>query len=283
MSGQVRNKASNSDKRETLKAKTIVITGGSGYLGHAMLRHLLKCGANVINLCRHRPDFPREHAKRAQHISVDFYDTDTLVKILEGLTKERDKIDVLINNSFDFSTKSGFNHPSGRIENLTKETFFSGIESGIYWPLLCSQIIGRKMIEQRYGNIINIASLYSFLVADYHMYQGRSIFNPVIYPISKHALLGLTKYIASFWSEYNIRCNCLSPGVFPNVAPPKKDQDEPNKVRDDEFIEILKSKCSLKRVGVPEDLLSALEFLCSDKSAYVTGANIVVDGGWSVL
>jgi len=139
------------------------------------------------------------------------------------------------------------------------------------------------MIERRQGNIVNIASLYSFLVADYRMYKGRTVFNPVIYPLAKHGLLGLTKYIASFWSEYNIRCNCLSPGTFPNIHKDKEKSEAPNRVTDDEFIEILEKKCSLGRVGVPSDLLSAIEFLCSDKSAYMTGSNVVVDGGWSVL
>ena len=188
---------------------------------------------------------------------------------------------MLVNNSFDFSVRTGFNHPSGRIEGITKETFLSGVESGIYWPLLCSQIVGRKMMEQGGGHIVNIASLYSFLVADYQIYEGRDTFNPVTYPISKHALLGLTKYIASFWSGHNVRCNCLSPGTFPNVE--TGPEDTPNAVDDRVFLEILEGKCSLGRVGVPSDLFGALEFLCSDKSSYMTGANLVVDGGWSVL
>ena len=268
---------------ESLEGKVIVITGASGHLGHSMVGHLLKCGARVINLGRRAPKIPTGYLKKCKHISVDFYKTDLLTNTLTQLISETKRIDVLINNSFDFSTKTGFNHPSGRIENLTKETFFNGLESGIYWPLLCVQIIGRKMIEQRQGNIINIASLYSFLVADYRIYKGRQIFNPVIYPIVKHGVLGLTKYIASFWSEFNIRCNCLSPGIFPNAGVQKDRQAEPNKVQDNEFLNILKNKCGLGRVGQPEDLHSAIEFLCSDKSAYLTGSNIVVDGGYSVL
>lgn len=259
------------------------MTGGSGYLGCAMVNHLLTCGASVINLGRRRPAFDNKKVERARHITVDFYDTEALSHELESLVSELETIDILVNDAFDFSTKTGFNHPSGRIENVTKETFLNGLESGLYWPLLCSQIVGRKMIKQRRGNIINITSLYSSYVADYRIYKGRKIFNPVTYPLSKHALLGLTKYIASFWSEHNIRCNSLSPGIFPNVGPKKDATAEPNKVQDQEFLELLAAKCSLGRVGIPEDLLAAIEFLCSDKSSYLTGSNIVVDGGWSVL
>lgn len=268
----------------TLSGKTIIFSGGSGYLGSAMIEHLLKCGARVINLGRRKPQVLKKYSKTAQHYSVDFYKTELLSEILTEILDDLKKVDILINNSFDFSPKTGFNHPTGRIENLTKKTFLKGIESGLFWPLFCSKIVGKKMMRQNHGNIINITSLYASLVADYRIYKGRDIFNPVIYPMSKHGLLGLTKYIASFWSEYNIRCNCLSPGTFPNVkANSEKNDSMPNKVNDEEFLEILERKCSLGRFGVPSDLLSSLEFLCSDKSSYMTGSNIVVDGGWSVL
>jgi len=272
-----------SDISTPLKENTIVFSGGSGYLGEAMVAHLLECGAVVINLGRKKPAIFSSYPERGKHLTVDFYNTEALTETLESINAWSKPVDVLVNNAFDFSQKTGFNHPSGRLENITKETFLKSMESGLYWPLLCSQIIGKKMIERRQGNIVNIASLYSFLVADYRMYKGRTVFNPVIYPLAKHGLLGLTKYIASFWSEYNIRCNCLSPGTFPNIHKDKEKSEAPNRVTDDEFIEILEKKCSLGRVGVPSDLLSAIEFLCSDKSAYMTGSNVVVDGGWSVL
>jgi len=265
---------------DSLGDKVIVFTGGSGYLGNSMVNHLINCGAELINLGRKEPLWNTINARRGKHYVVDFYQSEKLSNILENLVSEFSRIDVLVNNSFDFSSATGFNDPKGRIENLEKDTFLKAMESGLYWPLLCSQIVGEKMIDQGGGNIINITSLYSELVADYRIYKGRNIFNPVNYPMVKHGLLGLTKYIASFWSEYNIRCNSLSPGTFPNFEP---EISSPNQVKDHEFLEILKSKCSLNRVGEPGDLLSAIEFLCSDKSSYMTGSNIIVDGGWSVL
>jgi NAD(P)-dependent dehydrogenase (short-subunit alcohol dehydrogenase family) len=264
----------------SLSGKVIIFSGGSGYLGAAMAKHLLDCGATLINLGRNKPDIMSKYTERAKHYSVDFYDTEKLTETLTDVVNEFECIDILVNNSFDFSSETGFNDPSGRLENLKKDTFLKAMESGIYWPLLCSQIVGSKMIDQGYGNIINITSLYSNLVADYRIYKGRKTLNPVNYPIAKHGLLGLTKYIASFWSEHNIRCNCLSPGTFPNI---QNDTASPNKVKDDEFINILNNKCSMGRVGKPDDLLTAIEFLCSEKSSYMTGTNIVVDGGWSVL
>ena len=150
---------------------------------------------------------------------------------------------------------------------------------------LSSLLYGKddEVLDSKGFNIVNITSLYASLVADYRMYEGRDVFNPVTYPVSKHGLVGLTKYIASFWAPHGIRCNCLSPGSFPNTTSKKDDPSAPNSVEDDEFLNILNRKCSLGRTGVPKDLESAIQFLCSEKSSYLTGANLLVDGGWSVL
>jgi len=266
-----------------LEGKKIIFSGGSGYLGAVMAECLLKCGAKVANIGRRVPKFLSEYPTQASHYKANFYESGDLTIALEQAIEELGGVDVLVNNSFDFSSKTGFNDFSGRIENISKETFMKGLESGIYWPLHCTQVVGKRMIEQKYGNIVNIASLYSILVADYRMYEGRDIFNPVTYPVSKHGLVGLTKYIASFWAPHGIRCNCLSPGSFPNTTSKKDDPSAPNSVEDDEFLTILNRKCSLGRTGVPTDLVSAIKFLCSEKSSYLTGANLVVDGGWSVL
>ncbi|MBL79358.1 MAG: hypothetical protein CMH70_04945 [Nitrosomonadaceae bacterium] len=270
-------------EKSQLKGKKILFSGGSGYLGAVMAEHLLTCGAKVANIGRRTPDFLSKYPNQAFHFKADFYESEDLTNVLAQAIEELGGVDVLVNNSFDFSPRTGFNDPAGRIENISKETFMKGLESGIYWPLHCSQIVGKRMIEQKHGNIVNIASLYSFLVADYRMYEGRDIFNPVTYPVSKHGLVGLTKYIASFWAPHGIRCNCLSPGSFPNTLSQKDDPSAPNLVDDKEFLNILNQKCSLGRTGVPKDLESAIQFLCSEKSSYLTGANLVVDGGWSIL
>ena len=195
-----------------LEGKKIIFSGGSGYLGEVMAERLLKCGAKVANIGRRMPKFLAEYPTQASHYKVDFYESEDLTDVLGQAIEGLGGVDVLVNNSFDFSPKTGFNDPSGRIENISKETFMKGLESGIYWPLHCTQVVGKRMIEQKYGNIVNITSLYASLVADYRMYEGRDVFNPVTYPVSKHGLVGLTKYIASFWAPHGIRCNCLSPG-----------------------------------------------------------------------
>ena len=266
---------------KSLDNKIILLTGGSGYLGEAMGSHLLDCGAYVINLGRTKPNFC-DNRKSSRHYQVDFYETRTLEHSLNEIIGEYKKIDILVNNSFDFSENTGFNSEKGRVNNIDKETFLRGINSGIYWTFQCSQIVGLQMLKQNYGVIINIASLYSFLVPDSRMYEHTKIFNPVTYGVSKHGIMGLTKYLASFWGRQGVRVNALSPGTFPNNSNPKK-KNSPNTVQDDLFMDMLAKKCALNRVGVPSDLVSALEFLCSSKSRLLHGENIVIDGGWSLM
>jgi len=266
---------------KTLKDKIILLTGGSGYLGETMGAHLLNLGAFVINIGRKEPQFCRDN-NFSRHYRVDFYDSHLLEQTLSIIFSEYKTLDVLINNSFDFSTTTGFNTHKGRINSIDRETFLAGINSGIYWTFQCSQFVGVEMLKKKKGIIINIASLYSFLVPDSRMYENTEIFNPVIYSVSKHGVMGLTKYLASFWGRQGIRVNALSPGTFPNISSVSK-EDSPNEVKDNSFIEMLENKCALKRVGKPEDLSSALEFLCSDNSRLLNGENIVVDGGWSLL
>lgn len=266
--------------KNKLNKKNILITGGSGYLGEAMGERLASAGASLINIGRTEPNFCKSN-KSAKFIKADFYSDDSLDESLNEAIQLCGNVDVLINNSFDFSQKTGFNTNLGRIENINKETFINGITSGIYWPTRCSQIIGQHMKINKTGNIINIASLYSFLVPNSKMYENTNIFNPVIYSLSKHATSALTKYLASFWGPYGIRVNSLSPGTFPNTKG-SLDKESPNSVEDNRFLDMLNQKCILGRVGVPKDLGAAIEYLCSDKSKKLTGENIVIDGGWSL-
>ena len=264
-----------------IKKKIVLITGGSGFLGEEMGSHLIRCGYYVINLGRKKPIFSND-ISTSIHFAVDFYKSQSLEKKLNEVIKKYKKIDILVNNSFDFSKKTGFNSEIGRVENINKKTFMNGLESGIYWTFQCSQILAKHMIKNKKGVIINIASLYSFLVPDSKMYKKTKVFNPVIYSTSKHGVMGMTKYFASFWGPFGIRVNALSPGTFPNNQK-NNNKAYPNKVEDSNFMKLLSGKCALDRVGIPSDLNSALEFLCSEKSSLLHGQNIVIDGGWSLL
>lgn len=266
-----------------LKNKTAIITGAAGYLGKSICGGLLEydCdvilfgrGNKIIKLYKYLQNNYR--SCKVNYYDVDLYDTDKFKFCLRDSIKDDKKIDILINNAFDFSKDTGFNDESGRFENISKEQWLKSLESGLYWPFLTIQIIGEQMKKQEQGSIINISSMYGLISPDPSLYENTETFNPPTYSTVKSGLFGLTKYAASFYGKYGVRCNSISPGPFPNIEEGKNKPD--NKV-----IERLIKKIPLKRVGKPEDLKGAIVFLSSDCSSFVNGANLVVDGGFTII
>ncbi len=269
----------------SLANKVAIVTGAAGYLGKAFSESLLFAGAKVVLLGRGErivkvaDSFKEKYGDdKVDFYQVDFFDEKAhRNSLLDSIDKNK-KIDILVNNAFEFSKKTGFNDPSGKVETISREQWMRGLESGVYWPALSTQVIGEKMKQQGNGSIINISSMYAIISPDPDLYKGVDVFNPPVYSASKAAIMAFTKYSASFYGEYGMRCNAILPGSFPNVgmdsynSPPK----------DEGFINRLNKKTILGRCGVPEDLMGSLIFLASDSSSYITGQGIVVDGGWSV-
>ena len=265
-----------------LKGKNCIITGASGYLGRTMAEALLENNANVdlygrgekiIKLHTELQDNYRT-CKVIYH-DVDLYDTDNFKKCLLDSIKQNKRIDILINNAFDFSKDVGFNDESGRFENLSKDKFMRGMESGVYWYLLSTQIIGEQMKKQRNGSIINISSMYGQVSPDPLLYENTETFNPPTYSIVKSGLLGLTRYVSSFYGKYRVICNSISPGPIPNTEGKNKP--------DNKVLKRLIKKIPLGRCGKPEDLNGAIVFLSSDFSSFVTGTNLIIDGGFTII
>ena len=133
---------------------------------------------------------------------------------------------------------------------------------------LCSQIIGKEMVSQGAGVIVNIGSIYGLVGTDQSIYGESGINAPAVYSASKGGMINLTRYLATYWGNKGIRVNCLSPGGVENN-------------QDSEFIKKYCLKTPLGRMAKPDDFKGALLFLCSKASSYMTGANLVVDGGWT--
>ena len=128
------------------------------------------------------------------------------------------------------------------------------------------------------GSIINISSMYGIVSPRPSLYEGTDFFNPPTYSVNKAGIIALTRYVASFWGEYGVRCNAVAPGPFPNVK-----GDSFNHVDSDApFLKRLKNNTALKRVGHPSDLRGALIYLASEASSFMTGQVIVIDGGWTI-
>jgi len=250
-----------------LKSKIVVITGGYGYLGSAMANFLLEYGAIVYILARNKSKFDLEFSNQlsAYFIKTDVQSIKSIDRSIVEIGNKEGRIDILINNAYYGVS----NHP----EKMTSGEFRKGIDGSLnqLYDFIRASIKYLKLSEN--GKIINIASMYGIVVPDLNIYNGREEFlNPPNYGTAKAGVIHLSKYYAMYLGKYNINVNSISPGPFPSE----------NIQKDKEFIKRLENKTKLKRIGIPEDLKGIILLLSSSLSSYITGQNIVIDGGWTV-
>jgi len=254
-----------------MTGKTALITGGAGHLGTAMSRALAAFHADVfiasrdIEKCKLlAKDLDHEFGGQCEGVAVDVSSEESVRACVNEVMEKTGKIDVLVNNAA-FSVK-------GYFEELDEELWKKAIDGTIHSVFrMCSAVIP-QMKERSSGSIINIASMYGMVSPDPKIYRGEVKFNnPACYGAGKAAVLQLTRYLAGYYGQNGIRCNSITPGPFPSKSVQETSW----------FIDNLAEKTMLKRIGQPEDLMGALILLASDAGAYITGANICVDGGWT--
>lgn len=275
------------DRLFTLEDKTVVLTGAAGFLGRTFGSALLANGAKVVALGRGDRILREGQTWKDQFGAdkvvvhqVDMYDDDALRAVCADIAERERRIDVLVNNAYELGPQTGFNTPSGSLENASFEQWQRNLQCGVIWAVTTTQILGARMKAQGYGSIINIATMYSAVAPRPQLYEGTASLNPPGYSAAKAALAAFTRYTASFWGRNGVRANCISPGPFSNT----EDLDGPNSVAEDSpFVQRLKGSTSLNRIGRPAELCGALLFLASDASSYVTGQNLFVDGGWTTV
>ncbi|SDW45514.1 gluconate 5-dehydrogenase [Lutibacter oricola] len=250
-----------------IKDKVVLVTGGYGYLGSAISEILADYGAVVYvggrNILKFNEKFKNNDS--IKFIELDVSDMESIELSFQRIFEKEKKIDVLINNAYFGAA----NHP----EKLTSDEWRMGMEGGVnqYFDMIKTSIPYIK--KSKFGKIINIASMYGVVVPDLAIYNGREEFlNPANYGTSKAAIIHLTKYYAMYLSKYQINVNTISPGPFPSKEVQK----------DIEFVQRLKDKTKLKRIGEPDDLKGVILLLASNSSNYITGQNISVDGGWTL-
>jgi NAD(P)-dependent dehydrogenase (short-subunit alcohol dehydrogenase family) len=271
----------------SLEGKTAVLTGASGFLGRTFALALLANGARVVALGRSERLVTEAAAWANQFgedkISVrqiDMYEAAALDDLCDAIAAEEKSIDVLINNAHELGSATGFNVPEGSLENSTFDQWQRNLQGGVYWAVQTTQRLGVRMKAQRAGSIVNIATMYATVAPRPQLYEGTESLNPPGYSASKAALAAFTRYTASFWGRDGVRANCISPGPFSNT----EDVAGQNSVAEDSpFVQRLKGYTVLNRIGRPIELCGALLFLASDASTYVTGQNLIVDGGWTAV
>jgi gluconate 5-dehydrogenase len=267
----------------SLEGRTAVLTGAAGFLGRTMGEALLANGARVIALGRSErldevvADWRARHGEAtAVAHRVDMYDCEAFTATLERIAAE-EQVDVLVNNAHEMGPATGFNVEEGRLEHADIDAWARNLTGGIVWAAMTTKHLGAGMCARRAGSIVNISSMYGVVAPSPRLYEGTDFVNPPGYSSAKAGMLGLTRYVASFWGGYGVRCNAMLPGPFSNV-----EDEGPNTVAgDDPFLARLAERTCLGRVGSPDELAGALVFLTSDASSYVTGHTLLVDGGWT--
>lgn len=264
----------------SLEGKVIVVTGGAGYLGSAMVKELLEHGGTVVV-----DDIAMKSAEEivgtcdlAKNLHILHYNLENTAEIVEMFneTKKRcGRIDVLVNCAA-YGGGAGGKPVVGKtvgnvIEQITDDVWRRGIDGTIDVSFRCTREVLPFFYENGKGNIINIASMYGVVSPDPRIYGTSGQNSPPPYGTGKAAVLQFTRYCAAHLASKNIRVNAVTPGPFPN----------PKGLVGDEFKKKLEDKTMLGRVGVPRDIAGAIVLLASEASAFMTGSNITVDGGWT--
>ncbi|MEK7589162.1 MAG: SDR family oxidoreductase [Patescibacteria group bacterium] len=268
-----------------MAGKTALITGGAGYFGKEFVRGLLDSGARVIVIEKPevgyevRDSFKGEYPGRTFWHEVNLFDEKATDKVYTKILKEH-QVDILINNAFVFGSQTGFYlRRRETIKSATHDEFRNAFEAGIWWAVQSTKKFGLAMKERGGGSIINITSSLGVIAPSPTTYEGfKHSINPPAYSVVKAGLLHWTRYSASFLAP--VRVNALSPGAIPNL---KEGHHKAGKEYDDGFLPSLAKKMVLSRCGKVHELVGPLIFLASDASSYVTGHNLLVDGGWTVI
>ena len=248
-----------------VKGKNIILTGSAGHIGYHLALGLLKNGANLTCIVRDYKKKNRISKIRNEGANIIKLNLSRIDKVDEFFNDICGKhIHGLINNAA-FS-------PPGQLEDVTYENWSEGIEGVLNIPFYIMQK-SIPLLKPVNGCIVNIASMYGIVSPDPVNYMGaEENVNPPHYGAGKAALIQLTKYAAVELAKYGIRVNAISPGPFPNNSVQKNSH----------FIKTLSKNVPLGRIGKPEELLGPVLFLLSSASSYITGQNIIVDGGWTV-
>ena len=269
-----------------LSNKTAVVTGGLGLLGIQHGMALAEMGANVI-LADLKPDGQQEHIRGLNseigreaffYHSLDVSDETRVRQFSEDMNQSYGPVSILINNAAinPAVSKDGSGVNFSRLEQFPLESWNAEISVGLTGAFLCSRYFGTLMAQRQQGIILNIASDLSVIAPDQRLYRKNNLpedqqpVKPVTYSVIKTGLIGLTRYLASYWAGVGVRVNALSPGGVFNQQP-------------DDFVEKLEGLIPMGRMAHVDEYKSTIQFLCSEASSYMTGQNIVVDGGRSVI
>jgi len=258
-------------KKFSLEGKVTFVTGGVGLLGKEVTKALADAGGKVIILeidQKKAEEFKQQLKLEGCDVEVEIFDVTALEQIdqsIDNLYKKYGKLDIWVNAAYPRTPDWG-----EKVENLSLKSFQKNVEMHLNSYSWISRKVCLIMKEQKGGSLINFGSIYGVVGNDFTVYEGTTMSSPMGYSAIKGGIINLSRYLASYFGEYNVRVNTICPGgVFDN--------------QNETFVKNYSKKTPLKRMCNPDEVAGAVLFLASDASSYVTGISLMVDGGWTAV
>jgi len=245
-------------KRGILDGKVIIVTGGSGLLGAAFINDIVDEGGIAINA--------DVNGGNGEFIYTDITKNESIDELLKVVVEKYGKIDGIVNNAYPRTKDWGTTFEDISFESW-RNNFDFQLNSYFYFTQKVLKYMNKSEIK---GSIVNIASIYGVVGNDFSLYENLEMNPPAAYSAIKGGLINLSRYLASLYGKNGIRVNCVSPGGIFDHQPK-------------EFVKRYEDKVPMKRMGAPIDIAPLTSFLLSEKSAYLTGQNICIDGGWTAI
>jgi NAD(P)-dependent dehydrogenase (short-subunit alcohol dehydrogenase family) len=243
----------------SLENKIIVVTGGSGLLGQQIVSRLKEAKAIVLSA-----DITNNGNEDGQ-INLDITSEDSVKTGIGSIISKYGRIDGWVNNAYPRTKDWG-----NKLEDIAFDSWRKNVDMHLNGYFICSKLALEQMKLQRSGHLVNMASIYGIVAPDFTVYDNTEMTMPAAYSAIKGGIINLTRYLAAYYGPFNVVVNSISPGgIFDN--------------QNENFVNNYNRKVPLRRMGTAGDISSAVHYLLSDEAAYITGHNLVVDGGWSIV
>lgn len=243
-----------------LSGKIILVTGGNGLLGSEILKKILGEGAICVNI-----DINHDTTDDLSCVQCDITNSESIDRAIELVINKFNRIDGLVNNAYPRTRDWGL-----KFEDIDFYSWKSNIDWQLNSYFYFTQQVSRYMVKQGFGSIVNMASVYGVIGPDFSVYDGTEMTMPAAYSAIKGGIINFGRYLASYLGPSSVRVNTISPGgIFDNQNPI--------------FVNNYNKKVPLRRMGLPQDISPAVCFLLSDEANYITGHNLIIDGGWTAI
>jgi NAD(P)-dependent dehydrogenase (short-subunit alcohol dehydrogenase family) len=266
----------------SLEGRVAVITGGAGLLGVRHGEAIAAAGGVAVladirggDAVARASEIAAAFGVPAMGIGCDVTRADSIESLLQTILDRFGRVDILVNNAANNPKVEAPGEGFSRVERFSAEQWNADIAVGLTGPFLCAKVIGGALAKQKRGVIVNISSEYGVIAPDQRLYHDEALpadqqpVKPVTYTVVKAGLHGLTIYLATYWAHDGVRVNTITLGGVENGQPAG-------------FLERATARIPMGRMAQPHDFQGALVYLCSDAAAFVTGANLVVDGGKTI-